>query len=194
LGKPTEELGWYEPHLQISLNWINDLCLEKNSRIVDIGGGASTLVDDLLNNGFKQISVLDLSDRALSTVKARLGKRAKLINWHKGDITSIDLPTHYYDLWHDRAVFHFLTDHEQQQQYRDNLLHALQPDGHVIMATFAPEAPPRCSGLPISRYSPEQLSKVLGKEFKLNQHKKELHITPGGVEQMYLYCQFKRLA
>jgi len=193
-GKPIEKLGWYEPHLKPSLSWIKELGLSADAPIIDVGGGASTLVDDLLVEGYRSITVLDISEKALSSVKARLGKRAELVTWLDGDITSVDLPTHYYELWHDRAVFHFLTMLEQQRKYRDNLLKALKPSGHLIIGTFAPEAPPKCSGLPVRRYSPEQLENTLGGEFELKRHHKELHITPGGVEQMYLYCHFRRTA
>ncbi len=192
--KTTEKLGWYEPHLQTSLKWINDLGLSKDAHIIDIGGGVSTLVDDLLGKAYKSITVLDLSKSALSSVKVRLGKAADSVTWLEGDITTIDLPEQYYELWHDRAVFHFLTVLEQQRKYRDNLLKALKPGGHLIIGTFAPEAPPKCSGLSVQRYSPEQLENTLGGEFELKRHHKELHITPGGVEQMYLYCHFRRTA
>jgi SAM-dependent methyltransferase len=123
-----------------------------------------------------------------------LGKRAELVTWLEGDITSIDLPKHHFELWHDRAVFHFFTEQKQQRKYRENILNALKPGGHLIVGTFAPEAPAKCSGLPVQRYSPEQLENALGGEFELKRHHKELHITPGGVEQMYLYCQFHRTA
>jgi SAM-dependent methyltransferase len=190
--RPTEKLGWYEPHLQTSLSWIKGLSLSIDAGIIDVGGGASTLVDDLLDAGYRSITVLDISKKALSLAKARLGEKAGLVTWLDGDIASVDLPTHSYELWHDRAVFHFLIMFEQQQKYRDNLLKALKPGGHLIIGTFAPEAPPKCSGLPIQRYSPEQLRTTLGMEFELERHHKELHITPGGVEQMYLYCHFRR--
>jgi ubiquinone/menaquinone biosynthesis C-methylase UbiE len=191
--KSAEKLGWYEPHLQTSLSWINDLGLSKDARIIDIGGGVSTLVDDLLGLGHKSITMLDLSKRALSSAKVRLGNTAESLTWLEGDICTIDLPEQYYELWHDRAVFHFLVNPEQQQQYLGNLLKALQPGGHVIIATFALEAPPKCSGLPVHRYNHEQLASTLGEAFELHKYDKKLHITPGGVEQMYLYCHFRRL-
>lgn len=190
--KPTDELGWYEPHLQTSLNWIRKLSLDIDTPIIDVGGGASTLVDDLIDMGYRNIDVLDIADKALSSSKARLGKKAAQVTWLVGDVTSMDLPTHYFELWHDRAVFHFLTQHEQQRKYLDNLLKALKPGGHLIIGTFSPEAPPKCSGLPVQRYSLEQLANTLGRDFELKRHHKELHITPGGVEQMYLYCHFQR--
>ncbi len=192
--KPTVKLGWYQPQLQTSLSSIRGLSLTGDAPIIDVGGGASTLVDDLLDAGYRSITVLDISEKALSSVKARLGKRADLVTWLDGDITSVDLPTHYYELWHDRAVFHFLTAIEQRRRYRDKLLNALKPGGHLIIGTFAPEAPSKCSGLPVQRYSPEELEKTLEGEFELKRHHKELHITPAGVEQMYLYCHFRRLA
>ncbi len=120
--KPTEKLGWYKPHLQTSLTWINGLNLASDAPIIDVGGGASTLVDDLLDAGYRSITVLDISEKALSSVRARLGKKTELVTWLNGDITLVDLPTHYYELWHDRAVFHFLTESDQQRKYLDNLL------------------------------------------------------------------------
>jgi SAM-dependent methyltransferase len=190
--RPTEKLGWYEPHLLTSFSWITGLSVAIDASIIDVGGGASTLADDLLNAGYRSITLLDISEKALSSIKARLGKKAELITWLEGDITSIDLPTQYYELWHDRAVFHFLTELEQQRKYRDNLLKALKPGGHLIIGTFAPDAPPKCSGLPVQRYSFKQLKSIFGGAFELKRHYKELHITPGGVEQMYLYCHFYR--
>lgn len=191
-NKPSEKLGWYKPHLQTSLSWIKEIGLDPTAPIIDVGGGVSTLVDDLLEAGYQSITILDLSKKALSLAKARLGSRQNLVHWLEGDITSVNLPTHYYDLWHDRAVFHFLTAPEQQKKYRQNVLKALKPGSHLIIGTFAPEAPPKCSGLPVQRYTAEQLAGTLGKEFELTRHHKELHVTPGGVEQMYLYCQFHR--
>jgi len=189
----TEALGWYTHHLQTSLSWIQELDLDANAPIIDVGGGASTLVDDLLEADHRSITVVDISDKALSLARARLGGKAKLVKWLEGNITSLDLPTQYYELWHDRAVFHFLTEAGQQDKYRDRLLSALKPGGHLIIGTFTTEAPPKCSGLPVQRYNQEQLANILGKEFELNRHNKELHITPGGVEQMYLYCRFRKV-
>lgn len=191
--RPAEKLGWYEPQLQLSLRWIKELGLAMDARIIDVGGGVSTLVEDLLSKGYRDVTVLDISDTALSLVKGRLGDMANQVAWIEGDITSIDLPANDYDVWHDRAVFHFLTDPEQRQKYLNNLLNGLKPGGHLIIGTFAKEAPPMCSGLPVQRYSLAQLVSTIGEQFELQQHQKELHITPGGVEQMYLYCRFRRL-
>lgn len=189
-SKLSEKPGWYKLHLQTSLTWIKELSLGADAPIIDVGGGTSTLVDDLLDAGCRSITVLDISEKALSSAKARLGKKAELVTWLNADITSVALPAHQYELWHDRAAFHFLTELDQQRKYRDKLLKALKPGGHLIIGTFAPEAPPKCSGLPVQRYSQDQLANTLGGEFELVRHQKEQHITPGGVEQMYLYCHF----
>jgi SAM-dependent methyltransferase len=191
-GKVSQELGWYAPRLQTSLAWITDLGLSPDAQIIDAGGGASTLVDYLLEAGYRMVTVVDISEQSLSSAKARLGSKAEQVKWLIGDITSVILPSQQYDLWHDRASFHFLTEPHQQREYRDKILQALKPGGHLIIGTFAPEAPPKCSGLPVQRYTQDQLSDTLGEEFELLREKKELHVTPGGVEQTYLYCQFQR--
>jgi SAM-dependent methyltransferase len=190
--RPVDKLGWYEPHLRTSLEWIQALALPLDAPIIDVGGGVSTLADDLLDLGYASITVLDLSESALAVIKGRLAEKAGQVTWVVGDITAADLPAGQYELWHDRAVFHFLTAAGQQQKYRANLLKALRPGGHLIIGTFAPEAPPKCSGLPVERYTPDRLEDWLGSEFELMRRHKELHITPGGVEQMYLYCHFRR--
>jgi len=190
-SKPADRLGWYKPQLQTSLTWIRELDLDKDAPIIDVGGGASTLVDDLLHDGHRFITVLDLSGSALAQSKTRLEDRADSVTWLVGDITTAELPSNHFEVWHDRAVFHFLTDDQQQRQYRDNLLTVLKPGGHLIIGAFAPEAPPKCSGLPVQRYSLELLIETLGDELELLRQHKEMHITPGGVEQMYLYCQFR---
>lgn len=194
MSSPPDKLGWFQPHLETSLHWIKELNLNENANIVDVGGGASTLVDDLLNEKYRSITVVDISKRALGITKKRLGERAELVTWLEEDITSAILAERHYDLWHDRAVFHFLTTSAQRQQYMNNLLKALKPAGHFVIGVFAPEAPPKCSGLPVERYSADKLERELGEEFELIRQEKELHITPGGVEQMYLYCHFRKSA
>jgi SAM-dependent methyltransferase len=192
--KATDRLGWYKPHLRTSFSWITKLGLPLDAPIIDVGGGTSTLVDDLLDNGYQSLTVLDISEKALSAVRERLGKESDLVSWLTADITSLELPAEEFELWHDRAVFHFLTDPGGRRSYRENLMTALKPNGHVIIGTFAPEAPPKCSGLPVQRYSLQKLVDEFGPEFKLVDHLKELHVTPGGVEQMYLFCHFRRIA
>jgi len=190
-SKPPERLGWYKPRLRTSLDWITDLSLDTNAPIIDVGGGASTLVDDLLERGYSALTVLDLAAPALDLIKARLGTRGAAVTWLCGDVTRIELGENAFELWHDRAVFHFLTDAEDRARYRETLCKALRPGGYLIIGTFAPEAPPRCSGLPVQRYDLELLRETLGDEFALRRQQKEMHVTPGGVEQMYLYCEFR---
>lgn len=188
----AEKLGWYKPRLATSLAWIEALRLDRDAPLIDVGGGASTLVDDLIDAGHEALAVLDISESALAVTKKRLGHQAQLVMWLSGDITAYPLPAGHFELWHDRAVLHFLTDATEREAYCKNLLTTLKPGGHVIIGVFAHEAPAKCSGLPVVRYDHAELSGALGKEFELVQHQKEMHVTPGGVEQMYLYCQFHR--
>jgi SAM-dependent methyltransferase len=190
----AEKLGWYKPRLDTSLAWIEEIGLDKSASIIDIGGGASTFVDDLVDAGYESITVFDISQSALDFAKKRLGQQSELVMWLVGDITSYALPPNRFDLWHDRAFFHFLTAEDQQEDYRANLINALKPGGHLLISVFAPEAPPKCSGLPVQRYDTDQLVTILGSELKLIRQHKEMHVTPGGVEQMYLYCLFQRAA
>ncbi len=173
--RPSDRVGWYKSHLQTSLDWIKELGLTMDSPIIDVGGGASNLVDDLLEYGYKTISVLDISEEALSLVKERLGNNKDLVTWLTGDVTTFDFQQNYYELWHDRAVFHFLTTHDQQQKYRASLIKGLRSGGHLIIGTFALEAPPMCSGLPIQRYSVEQLENTLGKGFNIVRASKRIN-------------------
>ena len=190
-SKSPDRLGWYKPRLQTSLEWIGALGLETDQPIIDVGGGASTLIDDLLAAGYSAITVIDIAEPALVLLRSRLGDKSSAVNVLCGDITGIELQENAFALWHDRAVFHFLTEASQRDRYMENLCRALQPGGHLIIGTFAPEAPPRCSGLPVQRYDLQMLCDTLGGEFELRRHRKEMHITPGGVEQMYLYCEFR---
>ena len=192
-SRSTDRLGWYSPHLTTSLEWIDSLCLPADAAIIDIGGGASTLVDDLVNAGYSQVTVVDISDAALAAARERLGTVAGDVKWIRADVTAAAPPDDAFELWHDRAVFHFLTEPGDRQAYKDLLMNALSPGGYVIMGAFAPEAPPRCSGLPVERYDVDKLVAELGTSFELERYHKEMHVTPGGVEQMYLYCLFRRL-
>lgn len=187
-GKP----GWYTPHLQASLCWVNELDMPFYAPIIDVGCGISTFAEDLLDAGYRSLTVLDISGRALATVKTRLGRKKSLVTWLEGDIASVDLPQHYYELWHDRAVFHYFTTEEQQQTYREKLLNTLKPGGHLILGTFADGAPPKCSGLPVKRYTETELESLFGEEFVLLRHRRQRHVTPGGKGQMYLFCHFQR--
>jgi SAM-dependent methyltransferase len=189
-GAP-DTLGWYKSHLETPLAWIDELALSVESPVMDAGGGASTLVDDLLKRGYEDITVLDISSTALAIARERLGSGASLVSWVEGDITSVELPRHRFALWHDRAVFHFLTTASQRHKYVQQLRNALWPDGYLILGVFSHEAPPKCSGLPVQRYGPDDLLKVLGSDWIMVRTARELHVTPSGVEQMYLYCQLR---
>jgi SAM-dependent methyltransferase len=190
--RQAEKLGWYKPRLDTSLAWIMALDPDPRAAIIDVGGGASTLVDDLVDEGFESITVLDVADTALQVSRRRLGHQADLVMWLSGDISEYRLPASQFDIWHDRAVLHFLTNPADRDAYVANLRRALKPGGHAIIGLFAPEAPPKCSGLPVQRYDHKALADVLGDAFELLEHRKESHTTPGGVEQMYLYCRFRK--
>jgi ubiquinone/menaquinone biosynthesis C-methylase UbiE len=187
-----EKLGWYEPHLRVSLDMISAARIDREARIIDIGGGASTLVDDLLARGFEHITVLDLSQAALSLARVRLGGQAGKVRWLKADITSASLPANHFDLWHDRAVFHFFTNGADREKYVKTMRRSVTAHGHIIIGAFSLQAPPKCSGLEVRRYSPELLHRELGEDLELYEHKCEAHVTPGGVEQMYVYCRFQK--
>ena len=157
-----------------------------------MGGGASTLVDDLAAEGYTDLTVLDLSSAALAVAKQRLGKYADAVHWMEGDITSVELPAQRFDIWHDRAVFHFLTDPADRRAYVERLMHAVRPGGHVIIATFAEDGPEKCSGLPVMRYQPETLRAELGDAFLLVEHEKAAHHTPLGAVQQFVYCRYSK--
>jgi len=190
-AKPIQRLGWYRPALERSFAWIESLRLPLDVPFIDIGGGASTLVDDLVQAGYRDITVLDVSATALAHAKERLGEPAAAVRWIVADVTTADLPADAYALWHDRAVFHFLVDAGERDRYRAALARSLEPGGHLLIGTFAPDAPPRCSGLPVERYDRDKLVAEFGDDFVLLESVEEMHVTPGGVEQNYLYCLFR---
>jgi 2-polyprenyl-3-methyl-5-hydroxy-6-metoxy-1,4-benzoquinol methylase len=188
--KAPDEVSWYQPSLAVSLRLIADCELPKTAAVIDIGGGASTLADHLLGEGFVDVSVLDLAETALARARARLGKAGDAVTWIADDITTWQ-PPQKYDLWHDRAVFHFLTDPADRLAYRRTLAAALKPRGHVVIATFALEGPERCSGLPVQRYNATSLAAELGAAFELVDSEDERHQTPGGAIQAFTYCRFR---
>ena len=186
--KAPDEVSWYTPHLETSLHLIHQATKDKTSAIIDIGAGEATLVDDLLTEGYTDISVLDISQKAIDVAKTRIGKSAEKVHWYCGDITQVTLPKNYYDIWHDRAVFHFLTEEFQRQKYVEQVLHSVKRGGYIIMSTFGPEGPERCSGLEVVRYDAEHLHNEFGKAFKLINSSTEIHKTPMGTTQQFLYC------
>ena len=184
----ADQVSWYRPHLEISLRLIGEALPEGKGRIIDVGGGESTLIDDLLAMGYRAVDVLDLSETALQVARQRLGTLANRVQWHCGDVTRYPLEPACFDLWHDRAVFHFLTRPEDRAAYVRQVASAVKPGGHVIVAAFGPQGPTRCSGLEVVRYSADELHEQFGVEFRLLKHVTELHRTPAGVEQQFVYC------
>ena len=190
--KATNAVSWFQPHAEYSIGLIKATGVGLNASIIDVGGGASMLVDDLLENGFTNVSVLDLSAAALAAARERLGSRASKVRWIEADITKADLPAGEYDVWHDRAVFHFLTSPEDRAAYVKAVFRSVKPGGHVIVATFAEDGPLQCSGLPVMRYSADELHDEFGDSFRLVDHRKEAHHTPSGTVQQFVYCYCRR--
>jgi ubiquinone/menaquinone biosynthesis C-methylase UbiE len=190
--KATNAVSWFQEHALCSLRFIGQTGVDKTASIIDVGGGASTLVDDLLSEGFRNLSVLDLSKAALAAAQQRLGNRAASVQWIEADITKASLPEHSFDVWHDRAVFHFLTSPVDRGAYIKTVLRAVKPGGHVIVATFAEDGPTQCSGLPVMRYRADELHSEFGNEFMLVHHEKEAHRTPSGGIQQFVYCYCRR--
>ena len=188
---PTQ-VSWYQEHSHLSLQFIQKTAIQKTDHIIDVGGGTSTLVDDLITSGFQHVTVLDISATALNQARERLAAHAANVNWIEADITRGNLPHQAYDVWHDRAVFHFLTLATDRQQYIKTLRQAVRTGAHVIIATFAPDGPERCSGLDVLRYSPESLHSEFGKNFELVDSARETHHTPFGREQKFTYCYFRK--
>lgn len=187
----THEVSWYQVRPDISLHLICQLGIGAADAVIDIGGGASSLVDHLLALGFRDLTVLDISNAALAAVQSRLGPQAGKVKWLAGDITQLK-PSGPYRLWHDRAVFHFLTEAADRQAYLAALNTAVPSGSHAIIATFAEDGPERCSNLPVRRYSPEQLAAELGAGFTLLETLRETHVTPAQGRQKFIYCVFRR--
>lgn len=190
--KSATEVSWFQQHAELSLQLILDANTSPTASIIDVGGGASVLVDDLLAHGYQNVSVLDLSGAAIATSTSRLGPAASQVTWIEANILEIELPAASYDVWHDRAVFHFLTHEQDRQAYVEQVMRAVKPGGLVIVATFAEDGPVECSGLPVVRYSARQLHSEFGEPFILLGHKKESHQTPGGKQQKFVYCFCRR--
>jgi SAM-dependent methyltransferase len=184
--KMPAEVSWYQPVPDKSLQLIRGTGLARNEPVLDVGGGASTLVDHLHADGYTDITVMDISGRALELARARLGESADAINWIESDVTAFE-PQRRYALWHDRAAFHFLTDAADRDRYIDVAKRALKPGGYFVLATFGPEGPERCSGVEIRRYGIEQLQELFGGGFKLGGYELDQHVTPMGSAQQFLY-------
>jgi 2-polyprenyl-3-methyl-5-hydroxy-6-metoxy-1,4-benzoquinol methylase len=184
-----DRVSWYRPHLETSLTLIERIApVDRSKPIIDVGGGASTLIDDLMERGYSNITVLDISQAALAIAQRRLGKAAELIHWLRADVTQFNFPAHSYDVWHDRAVFHFLTEPQDMIAYVRGVASAVKPHGHVIVSTFGREGPAKCSGLDVMRYDAESLHAEFGRRFRLIESLEELHHTPFGTTQQFLCC------
>jgi 2-polyprenyl-3-methyl-5-hydroxy-6-metoxy-1,4-benzoquinol methylase len=190
-NKAPDAVSWYSPHLETSLALIERAAGNKSASIIDVGGGESTLVDDLLARGYENITVLDVSQVAIEVTKKRLGLAADQVDWIARDITQAELKPSSYDVWHDRAVFHFLGAIEQRVAYVRQVATAVRPGGYVIVSTFGPEGPTKCSGLEVMRYDAESLHAQFGMRFRMVESSKQLHRTPFGTTQQFLYCYCK---
>lgn len=186
-----DRTSWFRPRLDRSLEIIDGLALPQHPVAIDVGAGTSTLVDDLLARGFSSVTINDLSRVALARTRARLGESADAVQCKVGDITTLELPEAGFDLWHDRAVFHFLTQPERRGAYVTQLERALRPGGYAVIATFGPNGPERCSDLPVIRYDRDSLDAVLGERFELLGHRRENHKTPWGAEQDFIYAWWR---
>jgi SAM-dependent methyltransferase len=190
--KREDEVSWFQASPTLSLDLIHVAGVERDASIIDIGGGASRLVDALVEEGFANLAVLDVSEAATETAKARLGAHATGVAWIVADVTKWE-PSRTYDLWHDRAAFHFLTAPEDRTAYAQRVLRAVRPGGHVIIGTFALDGPERCSGLPVVRHDAESIGTVLGPSFALIETRRDDHRTPMGGNQKFQFSRFQRV-
>ncbi|MBY0506704.1 MAG: class I SAM-dependent methyltransferase [Bryobacteraceae bacterium] len=181
-------MSWYRPHLETSLALIDQAARGRNASVIDVGGGESTLVDDLLSRPALSLTVLDISRKALDKTKNRLGHAATRVEWIAGDVTQAVLPAQAYDIWHDRAVFHFLTSAADRAAYVAQVRRTVRPGGYVIVSAFGPEGPAKCSGLDVVRYDDGQLHGEFGSGFRLLESQREIHMTPWGTPQQFVYC------
>jgi trans-aconitate methyltransferase len=187
--RPATGLSWYEPDPVKSLELIRASGVLPVDPIIDVGGGASFLIDKLLEAGYHDLTVLDVSNEVLQKLRARLGSRSAAVTFLREDVATFQ-PARRYGLWHDRAVFHFLTRREDREHYVNALRQALLPNGHVVIATFGPQGPERCSGLATMRYDARALAAELGSDFRLADSSLAVHRTPSDKEQQFLYCRF----
>jgi SAM-dependent methyltransferase len=184
-------VSWFQPEPRESLRLIRACGLGPGAAVLDVGAGASSLVDALLDGGFR-VTLLDIADAAFDRVRERLGVRAGEVSFRVGDITAAELPAAAFDLWHDRAVFHFLTEPAQRAAYLARLRHALKPGGWAVLSGFAPEGPEKCSGLPVCRYDAAGFAAQLGPGFVLEEASTEQHATPFGTSQAFQFVRFRR--
>lgn len=192
-NKADDEVSWFQSSADASLDFIKLSDCGKQTAIIDIGGGASCLVDQLLDQQYTKLSVLDISHQALLVAKTRLQERAKQVSWYSTDLLTHQFESSSIGLWHDRAVFHFLTEEQEQIRYIEQLNEALYRGGFAVISTFDIGGPNRCSGIPIKQYSWQTLNKRLGTNFKLLAHRQESHRTPFNTHQAFNYCLFEKI-
>lgn len=192
-SKAPEAVSWYAPHLETSIKLIQQATTDEQAAIIDVGGGEATLVDDLLDHDHQRISVLDISQTAIDIARTRLGGKGANVAWYCSDITSATLPESNFDVWHDRAVFHFLTNENDRRKYIRQVIRSVKHGGHVIISTFGPEGPDKCSGLDVVKYDADTLHTEFGKNFQLIESSTEIHHTPFGTTQqfLYFYCRME---
>ena len=191
-SKEPRELTWFQPRPESSLALIRRTGLGPDAGVLDVGAGTSLLTASLLGEGYHDLSVLDVSPKALEVCRTQMGDRAKDVRWLEADLTAFE-PKRRWDLWHDRAVYHFLTEEADRVAYSDALGRALEPGGHLIIAAFDLQGPLRCSGLEVVRYSPESLLEAMGSDFTLRGSLQEAHPTPSGGTQSFMYAWFQRV-
>lgn len=186
--KQPDQVSWFQAEARRSLDLISEFAARPDAAIIDVGGGASRLVDGLLARGYLDVRVLDLSAAALAAAHARLGTPGDRVHWNVGDVLTVEFAPQSVDVWHDRALFHFLTDASDRARYVEQVRHAVRPDGLVLVATFAEDGPLTCSGLEVVRYAPETLHHEFGAEFSVVASQREEHRTPWGAVQWFTYC------
>jgi SAM-dependent methyltransferase len=186
-------VSWYQREPVLSLELVDALGVDRTAAVVDVGGGASPLAARLVDRGFADVTVLDVAGPALDAARASLGARGSDVAWVQGDVRSWR-PDRRFDLWHDRALLHFFVSADDRRRYVDTLRHALAPDGAAVIATFAPDGPETCSGLPVVRYDGAGLAAVLGAGFEPVTERREEHVTPGGRVQPFTWTAFRRVA
>ena len=191
--KGSGNVSWYQKEPSVSLRLIESIKLEADDNIIDVGGGASVLIDCLIKRGFKNVTILDISSKALAIAEERLVEDSRLVNWVVSDVTKY-IPTEKYSLWHDRAAFHFLTKKEDRKKYRSELENFVRLGGYVIISSFSVDGPTKCSGLDVLQYDSKKIKNEIGPQFSLVDEDSEIHITPTGVEQIFNYFVFKKIA
>jgi len=192
--KTEAQMSWTQSQNQLSVEWFKDLDLAKDSPILDAGCGLSPLTDELLHLGYQDLTLIDLAQSALDKVQHRVAEHKQKLKLITGDITQLTLPAAHYQCWHDRAVFHFLTETSQQQAYYQQVSRSIKAGGHLILATFAEDGPQQCSGLPVQRYSAGRLTEFFAPAFHLEKCQKDIHKTPFATQQAFVYCHFIRNA